>query len=58
MDNKKNSIVIFINQKKNDRQPDLTGKITIDGKEYEFSAWTKTSKNGKDYYSGVVKDAQ
>lgn len=40
---------IFINQRKEkETQPDLNGKINIEGKEYRISAWKQeSSKVGK-----------
>lgn len=39
--------------KQSEKQPDSTGKITIDGKEYRLSAWIQDGANGK-FYSGQV----
>lgn len=36
-------------------KPNVTGFITMDGVEYQFAAWSKTSKAGKLYYSGTIK---
>lgn len=43
-----NSGYLFKNEKKEkDSHPDYTGNGMIDGREYWFSAWIKTGKNGK-----------
>lgn len=44
------------NEKQNDRQPDLKGKVTIDGKEWLLSVWSKGQKDGKDFYSVSATD--
>ena len=41
-----NTGFLMQNVKANDRQPDVRGTITIDGKEYELSGWNKTSRTG------------
>lgn len=44
--------VLFLNnRKKNDKEPDLRGKIFIDGKDYDLAFWEKQGQYGK-YYSG------
>lgn len=43
-----NSGVLFKNdEKKNEKSPEYTGKINIEGKEYKLSAWVKEGKKGK-----------
>lgn len=40
--------------KKTDKHPDITGKITVDGVQYEVAGWQKESKGdhgGSKYYS-------
>ena len=42
-----NSGALFKNDRReHDRQPNLRGSITVDGKEYWLSGWTKTINNG------------
>lgn len=43
--------VLFHNEKKMEKSPDLTGEMTVDGKEYFVSAWINVSKSGKKYIS-------
>lgn len=39
---------LFNNEKSNERQPDMRGKIiTPDGKEYKISAWKKEGQKGE-----------
>lgn len=47
-----NSGSLFKNEKKEkDTHPDYTGNGMIDGREYWFSAWIKTGKNGGKFMS-------
>ena len=47
---------LFRNDKKEkDSHPDYTGSINVDGADYWLSAWIKTSKAGKKYFSLSVK---
>ena len=43
--------VLFTNKKKNEKQPDFTGQINIEGKEWEISGWKKTSAKGTEFTS-------
>jgi len=43
-----NSGVLFKNDKKgNERSPDYSGKINVDGREMRLAAWIKEGKSGK-----------
>jgi hypothetical protein len=43
-----NSGVLFKNDKKgNERSPDYTGKVNVEGKEMRLAAWIKEGKAGK-----------
>ena len=51
-----NSGALFTNDKKvKETQPDLNGKITINGREFFLSAWKKQSKDGKGFLSLSIK---
>lgn len=51
-----NSGSLFKNEKKEkDSHPDYTGNGMIDGREYWFSAWIKTAKNGSKFMSLAFK---
>lgn len=40
-----------VEEKKSERGPDYTGRIMIDGIEYRQSAWIKTAKSGRKFFS-------
>lgn len=56
MENQENRGYLFKNDTKSGRQPDLKGKITINGKEYWLSAWNSLSREGKEMISLSVTD--
>ncbi len=48
---------LYRNKRKNKQtQPDMTGKVNVDGKEKQFSAWEKTDKNGEKFLSVSISD--
>jgi len=49
---------LFKNEKQNDRQPDFRGPINVDGKDYQLSAWLKTSEKAGKYFSISVSEKQ
>lgn len=52
---KENKGFLFVNQNKNKpAQPDHTGRILIEGKEYRLSGWESVSQDGKKYLSLAV----
>lgn len=56
MSNKVGSGFLYPNKnRKADNQPNATGKITVDGKEYRIAAWTK-EKDGVKYQSIAVSE--
>ena len=53
---KTNTLVIFKNNKRQkDTHPEYTGKINVEGKEYDISLWVKEGKNGK-FFSGKIQE--
>jgi hypothetical protein len=50
-----NSGAIFKNDKKSDKHPDYSGKINVEGKEYEIALWVKDGKNGK-FFSAKLSE--
>lgn len=52
---KDNKGYLFVNHNKNKpTQPDQTGRIVIDGKEYRISAWDSVTNDGRGYLSLAV----
>ena len=50
-----NRFVLFKNDKEgNEKRPDYTGSIDVDGTEYWMSAWIKDGKKGK-FMSGQIE---
>lgn len=48
-------VVLFINEDKEDKQPDLRGKTTVDGVEWFISLWKQKAESGLKYLSGVIQ---
>jgi uncharacterized protein (DUF736 family) len=47
-----NSGVLFANDKKgNDKAPDRTGTINVEGTEYKIAGWIRKDRNGKQFLS-------
>lgn len=54
---KPNTFSAFENDKKgNDKRPDWTGKINIDGAEKRVAIWKRTSASGIEYLSGSIEE--
>ena len=55
-------IVLFANERQNERQPVMRGVITVtdmmEPGEYEVSLWGKVSKKGSKFWSGEFKPKQ
>jgi len=50
-----NTIIVFKNDKgDNQKRPDYTGTINIEGKEYALSMWVKHGKKGE-FWAGPVE---
>lgn len=54
-DNTNRGVLFYNNEKKNERGPDWSGSLNVDGKEYFFDAWTKQGRNGGEFLSVSVK---
>ena len=46
------------NEKQKSTQPDLKGKVTIQGKEWLLAVWSKGKKDGKDMFSIEATDPE
>ena len=53
-DNTNRGILFKNNKKQKESQPDFTGKINVNGEDFELSAWAKLGKAGQ-FYSLSVK---
>jgi len=52
-----NTISVFVNDKQgNEKRPDYTGKVNVEGKEYSVSMWKRESQNGVKYLSGQIQE--
>lgn len=53
----KNTISIFKNEdKKNEKSPDYSGNIELNGQKLRVALWIKQAKNGKAYLGGLVSE--
>jgi hypothetical protein len=53
---KPNSGAIFKNdKKKKETQPDYSGTINVEGKDWQISLWVKDGKSGK-FFSASIKE--
>lgn len=54
---KPNTFSAFVNDKNgNEKKPDWTGKINIDGKEKRIAIWKRKSASGIEYLSGTIEE--
>ena len=52
---------LYINKeedKKSDKSPDISGPISIDGKQYKFGGYKQTSKKGIEYTSVLLYEKE
>lgn len=45
-------------RKENDKQPDYTGSIMVNGKDMRLAAWVNESKSGKKYFAIKMSEFQ
>ena len=50
--------VLFTNNDKQNNQPDYTGRIMVNGKEWRIAAWDSTAKSGQPYFSLKISEPQ
>lgn len=44
-------------EKKSDRHPDFTGKVTVEGKDYRIAAWKRATKSdGRPFLSLTLEE--
>lgn len=55
-DNSNRGALFKAREKKGENSPDYTGKLNVGGKDYDLSAWIKTSKAGEKYMSLSVRE--
>jgi transposase-like protein len=55
-----NSGALFKNNRKEQgsNQPDMTGVLNVEGKDYRVSAWSNESKAGTKYFSMKISEKQ
>jgi uncharacterized protein (DUF736 family) len=58
MEKKNNSGALFINEQKNDKQPNYRGTALINGKEMKIAGWKRESKSGITYLSLLFEEPQ
>lgn len=56
MDVKENEVVLFLNKKTKETQPDYKGQVNIGGKVMDIALWQKTAKTGTPYLSGKIAE--
>lgn len=54
-DNTNRGVLFKADKKGNERRPDYTGTVNVEGTEYQLSAWIKHSKAGAAYMSLSVQ---
>lgn len=55
--NNTNRGYLYLNRRKNqDKHPDLTGKIDVDGVEKQVSAWERKDKEGNTYWALTISE--
>ena len=53
-----NTGVLFINEtaSEQNKQPQMTGKLNVDGKDFQIAGWRKESKSGKKFLSLKIQE--
>lgn len=54
-DNTNRFALFFNKEKKNERGPDYSGTLNVDGVEYFIDAWEIDGRSGTFFYSGSIK---
>lgn len=53
---KENEVVLFLNKKTKETQPDYKGAVNFGGKTMDIALWQKTTKSGVAYMSGKIAE--
>lgn len=56
-DNEKRIVIFRKVNKANEKQPDFTGTLTINGVAYDVALWDKVSAAGRTYHSGKITES-
>ena len=53
-----NTGLLFINENASEqnKQPQMTGKLNVDGKDFQIAGWRKESKSGKKFLSLKIQE--
>ena len=54
-ENKPGDMVLFIKDNPQNKRPNMTGTVFLDGVKKEFALWERTSATGTKFYSGSLK---
>lgn len=55
-DNTNRGVLFKNDDKADEREPDYTGSLNVDGVEFFLDAWIKTAKSGRKFMSVRVKE--
>lgn len=56
VENENSGIVFFNDKDGNEKRPDLSGNINVEGNQFRISLWLKQGKNGE-FYSVAIQES-